>query len=217
MQRSDLQIVTSASLNYLLALPTRPKPDGAKAPVLCFLHGYDEAGHREIRQALTRHGPLRETPAATGDFIIVAPQLPVAGDIWYRYADAVRHIVTTVRETRGGDPLRTYLTGFSFGGNGVFDLPRVQPGYWAALWAVDPTRVPRKDPLRPLWLSIGEIARSQADAFIRALALKPAADTVAGLRVYLDQGQDHAGSAALAYRDERIYRWLLEKRLGSSV
>jgi hypothetical protein len=46
----------------------------------------------KMEDALTRHGPLRrENPVEVlQDFIVIAPQLPVRGDIWRRYADAVR-------------------------------------------------------------------------------------------------------------------------------
>jgi poly(3-hydroxybutyrate) depolymerase len=148
------------------------------------------------------------------DFIVVAPQLRRAGDLWHRSADDVHRIVEEVRAEHGGDPARAYLTGFSFGGNGVFDLALAQPGLWAALWAVDPTRVPPEDPRRPAWLSFGAAARRGRQAFIRALALQPAhGQPPEGDRVYLDEGEDHVGSAAHAYRDDRIYRWLLSKRL----
>src|SRR5699024_234725 len=104
-------------------------------------------------------------------------------------------IVTEVQILGGGDPTRTYLTGFSFGGNGVFDLALAQPGLWAALWPVDPTRPPPQDPLRPVWLSIGEAARPGRNLFARALNLQPAGALPQGDRLYLDEGQDHVGSA----------------------
>jgi hypothetical protein len=206
-----IDLVTSGPLRYLLSVPAA-KGDGDAAPVLCFLHGYDEGAPAEIRGALTMHGPLRpgSAEAATRDFIVVAPQLPERGDLWHRHADDVRRIVADVRAAHGGDARRSYLTGFSFGGNGVFDLALLQPDLWAALWAVDPTRVPRHDPGRPTWLSFGAIARRGKEAFIRALALQPAAGpSPQGDRLYLDEGAGHVGSAALAYADERIYRWLL--------
>ena len=186
--------------------------------MLCFLHGYDEGAPTEIRRALTRHGPLRagSWAGARERFIVVAPQLPRMGDLWYRYADAVWQIVTEVRRAHGGDPARTYLTGFSFGGNGVFDLALAQPDAWAALWAVDPTRVPRGSVRGPVWLSVGQAARPSKAGFVRALALRDAShtpDATAGDRLFLDEGADHVGSAALAYRDERIYAWLLARRL----
>lgn len=215
MEKPDLRVVESAPLRYLLSVPSGPGLRPGAWPVLCFLHGYDEAFPLEIRRALTRHGPLRpgSAPRAVRDFVVVAPQLPRAGDVWHRYADAVREIVAEVQRAHGGDPRRTYLSGFSFGGNGVFDLAVAQPGTWAALWPVDPTRVPREDPGRPVWLSFGEVARRGKTSFIRALELEPAAAEPGGDRLYLDEGRDHVGSATLAYADERIYAWLLSKHL----
>ena len=220
MEESDLRVVDQSPLHYLLSVPTASASEVESRPVLCFLHGYDEAAPMEIRRALTRHGPLRQgNPSEVADrFIVVAPQLsPPGGDVWHRHADTVQQIVTEVREGYGGDPRRTYLTGFSFGGNGVFDLALAQPGFWAALWAVDPTRVPTRDPRRPAWLSFGEVSRRRKKAFIRALDLEPAREATSGDRLHLDQDQDHAGSARLAYKDDQIYRWLLSKELPASA
>ncbi|HET7363635.1 MAG TPA: prolyl oligopeptidase family serine peptidase [Burkholderiales bacterium] len=72
------------------------------------------------------------------EFIVLAPQLPRAGDLWHRYADDVRALVADVCAKQAVDAARLYLTGFSYGGNGVFDLGLAQPDLWAALWAVDP-------------------------------------------------------------------------------
>lgn len=141
-----------------------------------FLHGYGEAAPRPLERALRLHGPLA----------------PGAAPLAQRQAT---HVV---------DASRMYLAGFSFGGNGVFDLASLQPGLWAALWAVDATRVPQPAPRQPVWLSAGELARAQRRAFIKALGL--AED---GERVWADDGEDHVGSARVAYGDERIYRWLL--------
>lgn len=216
MLGSELHVVDSAPLRYLLSVPPTPRPAINVWPVLCFLHGYAEAAPLEIHQALTRHGPLRQNRAysAADHFLIIAPQLsPRGGDIWHRYADTVLQIVTEVQEMYLGDPRRTYLTGFSYGGNGVMDLALVQPHFWAALWPVDPTRIPIADPQRPLWLSFGEVSRRRQHEFIRTLGLQPASATLNADRLYLDQGQDHAGSATFAYRDDRIYTWLLAKEL----
>jgi predicted peptidase len=217
VEEPDVRVIESAPLPYLLSVPADRGPEGGAWPVLCFLHGYDEAAPTEIRRALTRHGPLRpgSAPRAVRDFIVLAPQLPHAGDVWYRYADAVRQIVVQVQRAHEGDPRRTYLSGFSFGGNGAFDLAIARTGFWAALWPVDPTRVPREDPGSPIWLSLGEVARRRKDAFVRALDLEPVGAAPVGNRLYLDEGQDHVGSATLAYGDERIYAWLLSKRLPS--
>jgi hypothetical protein len=170
-----------------------------------------------IRQALTLRGPLAPgaAPVATAEFVVVVPQLPARGDLWYRHAEAVAEVVRRVQAEHQTDPGRTYLTGFSFGGNGVFDLALAQPGVWAALWPVDPTRVPAADPGRPVWLSSGEVSRRYARAFMRRLHLEEPGGEEPGDRVYVDDGEDHVGTDRLAYRDDRIYRWLLNRRLAS--
>jgi dienelactone hydrolase len=169
----------------------------------------------DITAALTMHGPLRAgNPPVARDFIVVAPQLTRAGDHWFRHADDVRRIVADVREEHGGDGRRTYLTGFSFGGNGVWDLALLLPGEWAALWAVDPTRVPVEDPGAPVWLSFGNLARRAKEGYVHALRLHAAGGASPhGARIWEDEGQDHVGSARRAYADERIYTWLLSKQL----
>jgi hypothetical protein len=184
-------------------------------PLLCFLHGYDEGAPLDIFNALRRHGPLRSVNPSTykDRFVIVAPQLPVRGDLWNRYADTVCQIVLDEAKRFACDLLHLYLTGFSFGGNGVFDLSFAQTGTWAALWPVDPTRVPTKPIIIPIWLSLGEISRLQARSFIRALGLESAETTPSADRVWSDAGEDHVGTATQAYNDERVYRWLLSNRL----
>ncbi len=214
-----LVLIESSPLRSLLSIPLRCGPQETLRPVICFLHGYDEAAPLEIHRALCRHGPLgrSSSPMALERFIVIAPQLPPpGGDVWFRYADSVRQIVQGLQKDYGGDPGRTYLTGFSFGGNGVFDLADLVPALWAALWPVDPIRIPHKDPGLPVWLSFGEVSRWHRAAFIRTLGLKDAGAGDTGDRVFFDQGKDHVGSAASAYADDRIYSWLLSQgRKGS--
>jgi predicted peptidase len=189
-------------------------PGHASPPLLCFLHGYDEAAPLDICVALTRHGPLRATtpPRCLDPFVIVAPQLPTRGDLWHCYAHVVRQIVLEAAQRYGCDAQRLYLTGFSFGGNGVFDLALAHPDLWAALWPVDPTRVPTQWIALPIWLSIGALARYQARAFIQRLGLEAVDRVPTGDRVCCDEGADHVGAAMRAYSDARVYTWLLSKR-----
>jgi predicted peptidase len=220
MSRPDLQLVASGSLPYLLSRPRRSTLPSGVWPVLCFLHGYDEAAPLEIHRALTRHGPLRpgNPPTALDDCIVVVPQLPApGGDVWRRYAPEVEQIIGLVQARYRGDAQRTYLTGFSFGGNGVFDLALRQRNVWAALWPVDPTRVPAEDPQVPIWLSSGEVSRRRRAGFIARLHLGSLGDDAVADRIYVDRGLDHVGTATEAYRDERIYAWLLTKRLSGAT
>jgi predicted peptidase len=214
MSAPELQLIESETLPYLLSVPVGIPPVHGW-PVLCFLHGYDEGAPTPIDEALTVHGPLNpKNPVYIREtFMVLAPQMPARGDRWYRFAEAVHKLVADARRAHGGDPQRTYLTGFSFGGNGVFDLAISHTDFWAALWPVDLTRIPQADPRRPVWLSVGEVTRRATPAFINALGLKPAEASLTEDRLYLDQGQNHVGAARMAYRDERIYEWLLARHL----
>jgi predicted peptidase len=214
MTDTRFDVERAGALPYLIARPRLPVTPAALQPVLCFLHGYDEGAPAEIQHALTRHGPLRTGAAqAAAAFLVVAPQLPLRGDLWRRYAGAVQDIVETVQQREGGDPHRTYLTGFSYGANGVFDLAVLQATFWAALWAVDPTRVPPVGPQQPVWVSFGTVARMRKPTFLRTLQLISSPAYADEKRVYTDNGADHVGAATEAYADERIYHWLLAQRL----
>ncbi|MCA1791508.1 MAG: hypothetical protein LC667_17165 [Thioalkalivibrio sp.] len=212
MHRPDPQLIETGPLRYLLA-DAGASPDAGPRPVLIFLHGYGEGPPAGILNALRLHGPLRkDAPEIVREFLVVAPQLPASGD-------AVREIVRHVQQSHGGDPERTCLTGFSFGANGVFDLALAQqdePALWAALWAVDPTRAPAADPGLPVWLSFGNLARVNRDELLRCLRLRDAGaahEAPRGDRLYTDRGENHVESAASAYAEERVYRWLLSHRL----
>ncbi len=209
MKRGDLTLVTDYSLPCIVRAPATNL--GAARPLLCFLHGYDEGAPTNIVDALTRHGPLREgNPSLLIDqFLIVAPQLPAKGDIWLQYAAAVREIVLAQAQHHGCNSGRCYLTGFSFGGNGAFDLALEQSDLWAAAWAVDPTRVPPRKLDVPVWVSMGQAARHQREALIRTLELM--SPQQGGDRIWTDENADHVGTARRSYSDVLIYEWLLSR------
>lgn len=83
---SQIRYVKHSILPYLLSVPTGTVP-AEGWPLICFLHGYDEAADSApIRDALTKHGPLNPSnPQRVLDqFIVVAPQMPVAGEVLVR-------------------------------------------------------------------------------------------------------------------------------------
>ena len=206
-------------LQYKTFCPKKDKQAG-KQPVLCFLHGNGEHnGNLTIQEALEMHGPLKndtDTHEALGDrFIVIFPQLPApGGNVWGNYADDVSAIVASVQAEYGGDPNRTYLTGFSYGGNGVFSLATKQPGIWAALWAVDQPLKPTPQTRQPIWLSLGDRSRTEVSKLRQQgfQEIKKANDN--SDKVYIDYGEGHTGTATSAYRDVRSYKWLLRRKLG---
>jgi poly(3-hydroxybutyrate) depolymerase len=216
-KQNSLRHLAAGSLQAVLAPPSHPAT-GMRYPLLCFLHGFNEAAPEDLESAMTMHGPLYPgaPPWVSDRFIVLAPQLPKRGDHWHRHADEVRTLVLDLQATQGADPARCYLTGFSYGGNGVFDLALQQPGFWAALWAVDPTRPPAPELRGPVWLSIGDCVRKMGKAFVDSLRSHPPTPLLQGKRIHLDEQQDHVGCARKAYADPNIYHWLLNHSLEQS-
>lgn len=213
MNRPDLHLLESTDLPYLVSVPEGDPPKEGW-PLLFFLHGYDEGAPLQIRTALTANGPFKPESSlkAVTDFLVVAPQLPTKGDIWYRFSEEVLEVEKEVVAAFQVNRTKTYLTGFSFGGNGVFDLAVDQPNRWAALWAVDPTRPPQQKIDKPIWLSSGSASRHRGQSFIKNLDLRVLKEgEEPSDRVYLDKELDHVGTATQAYGDDRIYEWLLKK------
>src|SRR4051812_42747893 len=191
------QLAHLKSMQHIVSAPGATGP----LPLLCFLHGYGEAAPMAIERALRRHGPLAAgaAPLAVRGFIVLAPQLPIAGDLWGRHADQVLTLIDDVCARQAVDATRMYLTGFSYGGNGVFDLALAQPDRWAALWSVDPTRVPQRAPKQPLWLSAGDVARAPHPPLLRAPRLRAEGGRGSG-----DDGGDPPGSARPSSRDPPV-------------
>jgi poly(3-hydroxybutyrate) depolymerase len=197
----------------LLSVPATHAAATHPLPLLLFLHGRDEAAPLDIQHALRAHSPLH--PGAAPDsrerFIIAAPQLAApGGDVWLRHAAQVRDIARALHRELGADPRRTYLTGFSFGGNGALDIGALQPHMWAAIWAVDPTRLPALPFTRPVRLSAGACAAPLRQAF-QLHPATPAAHDAPRVYEYVDPG--HTAAARIAYGTPANYGWLMEHAL----
>lgn len=226
-------------LRYGLHLPANYEKTEKSWPLLCYLHGIRECGRladtdEMTRKLLTAHGPLRDREEGLNlaaldrfiinNFIIVVPQVPCAQEhdqrsfadnIWGEYAPTFKEVVLRVAEEYKGDRHRIYLTGFSRGGNGVFDFAQAQD-FWAALWPVDPTRIPKSDPGRPTWLWYGIEQRPPNDRTRKILSLQeaPRKGRPSGDRLYTDTRVGHGPTAVSAYNDGRVYAWLRARRRG---
>jgi len=219
MDMEKLIVVETGPLRYVVSPPPAYTPRTEPWPVLCFLHGRGEVAPMPILEALTKHGPLQPgVPQTVNDrFIVLAPQLPPQPQplkdpaLWSEYEPKVQEVVEEVQRNYNGDPKRTYLTGFSYGGNGALDFVSDKGKFWAARWPVDPTKVPKGYPQGPIWLSRGQC--SEYEGFINLPDFKPAEDDLSGNRYFSDHGVIHAEAAKSAYRDDRIYNWLLTKHL----
>ncbi len=202
------------ALNCLISTPPCEPPRGAW-PILVFLHGKGECAPAPLAHALALHGPLRNgsAPEATRDFIVVAPQLPApGGDVWVSHTADVNSIPAAIASDYGGDRSRAYLTGFSYGGNGVLRIGSSKAGEWAASWAVEPPGGRAKRDGRPLWLSAGPLSPERKDS-IEGSEDRNGSEDLPKLRIFDDPGRDHVGTAVSAYEDGAIYRWRLKHSL----
>jgi predicted peptidase len=187
---------------------------------------------------MTTHGPLRARHAppqpvgsgsgATQRFVIIAPQLPanLRENKWHVMADRVAAIALDAVARYKGNRLKIYLTGFSYGGNGVLNIGSFRPDVWAALWPVDPgTWTPVAPngtsvniPDQPLWVSAGPHAEGNHGSFTKYWTTvdhdwKAPDKNPDPRRVYENKRLDHPATATAAYGNRDIYTWLLMHKL----
>jgi predicted peptidase len=167
--------------------------------------------------------------------VIAAPQLRhPGGNVWgqQNHPSNVQSILRELRVTYEIDPHRLYLTGFSYGGNGVLEIGAQQSGTWAALWPVDPSHPhPDAGQARRVWLWYGERFEKENDQTRDSLQQhlgQPALPNGPGAdRCFtfltdreLDpedmretKNNSHVSTARMAYRSDAPYQWLLGQRL----
>ena len=202
-------------------------------PIILFLHGRGERGAEGMWQ--TQIGlpmELRDHPERW-PFIVVMPQCPHPS-FWTDSAMLEMAMAALDRETAefGADPQRTYLTGLSMGGYGVWELAKMYPKRWAAIaiasggvfWSYAPERwrAVAVLPLEyahaigrtPIWLFHGS-----EDTVVptRESELMYSAFKADGghIRLWIYQGLHH-DSWTRAYNEPDLPRWLLMHRLNSA-
>jgi dipeptidyl aminopeptidase/acylaminoacyl peptidase len=136
-----------------------PSYDGrTPAPLVIFLHGYTQTEADEIASPW-----IRQAASATGA-VVIAPY--ARGDT--HYADPapreIYQLVDLAERELNIDKKRVYLAGHSMGGFGVFDVGRVHPEIWAALFCAS-----------------GALTEANRDASLQAFHDKP---------VYVVQGSE---------------------------
>src|SRR5687768_13030467 len=90
---------TEGAIRYLVSTPPAQARTQEPWPVLCFLHGRDEAsGRMSVEDSAALHGPLSTTAwDARSRFIVIEPQRPDTDDGWARHAAAVVALVRRLR------------------------------------------------------------------------------------------------------------------------
>jgi dienelactone hydrolase len=196
-----------------------------RAPVLYFLHGAGEAivskAKKQTPDVLLRN---RSPPwhAQSGskfleEFVVICPQLERRRRWVSADATWLDDLVDAGVEEHTGDRQKLVLTGFSYGGEGVFVIAAKSRHQWAALWAVDPAlqaSTPRPPAGRRVLVHHGVtrdpvVADADLTGFIDDLRLQDPTPAVEQNRVVIDLETDHPGTCQAAYSEARVYPWLL--------
>ncbi len=124
----DREITKRVSLPYWVHLPQGYTDDGA-CPVILFLHGAGERG--TDLDKIKSYGPLAYAQQHEDfPFIVVAPQCPLM-ESWS--VDALNTLLDEVLAEYAADADRVYLTGYSMGGAGTWELAIAHPERFAAI------------------------------------------------------------------------------------
>jgi hypothetical protein len=173
-------------------------------PVLCFLHGAQEARQGNNPNGVFGHGSpashARQGSPFVQPFLVVCPQLNAVGQWTLAHAPGVHVLLDAAIQQFGGDANRVYLTGFSFGGKGTLDFAQwPNGGRFRKLWAVDPQPLPPQLPAgRPILI---HYSAQHAEAW------RPHVQSI-GI-CFANSGRNHVLTCPEAYRQEGWYAWLL--------
>lgn len=126
--------VTSGAeaLRYRLMRPPATENNAAR-PLVVFLHGAGERGEGNLRQlqtlpeTLSRFDFRRERPC-----FVLAPQCP-PGSYWSDWMPELETLIMDIMNQFAVDPRRVYLTGYSMGGYGTWELATRRPDLFAAV------------------------------------------------------------------------------------
>jgi pimeloyl-ACP methyl ester carboxylesterase len=209
------------------------RDDGKKWPIILFLHGRGERGSEGMWQTqIGLPAEVRDHPERW-PFVIVMPQCPVP-EHWTDPKMMAMAMAALDQESAEfhGDRERTYLTGLSLGGYGVWELARHYPQRWAAVaiasggifWSYEPNRWKQSPTLpseyalaighTPIWLFHGSEDKVVSP---RQSELMYDAFQAAGghIRLWIYQGLGH-DSWNRAYNEPELPRWLLSHRLATN-
>ncbi|MBW5447876.1 prolyl oligopeptidase family serine peptidase [Cohnella sp. CFH 77786] len=205
-------ITKRIDLGFQLFLPDEYETKTDRSwPLILFLHGVKKRGS-DLR-LLDGYGLPSIAENWNGfEFLVLAPQCPAYTD-WTSERDAVLALLERILSDYRVDPDRIYLTGFSMGGHGAWDLAAYRPDRFAAVVPLAGWFDPEAAHLlgeMPVWAFHGEeddMVPVQATKDM-VQALKSADGNVTctfypGLKHFIMNE---------TYRNPDLYAWLLEHR-----
>lgn len=124
----DKSVKKQVRINALMDFPTNKKDLGDKKfPLIIYLHG---AGEQKLSVEKMKNYSIRNEFNKDLGFAILTPHCPV-GKIWE--PDALNALIEEVVMFGHIDTKRIYLTGFSMGGRGCWDMATAYPDWFAGV------------------------------------------------------------------------------------
>lgn len=213
--------VNGVMRRYQVFVPARAA-SGVHPAVVLFLHGAGEIGEDGAKPTLIGLGPFLRAHRDEFPAIVVFPQIR-EGESWDDGADFAFAALQAATEDFGGNPDRTYLTGISLGGYGVWTLARLQPQRFAALVPVcggigrDTATAPYAETARqfrdkPVWIFHGAKDDAVPPDQSRRIAaeLKRIGARDARYTEFPDVGHNAWDPA---YATPELWRWLFAQQL----
>jgi poly(3-hydroxybutyrate) depolymerase len=227
-------LVNGTVYRYQVYLPENWNEHGSW-PVILFLHGSGERGSEGMDETQIGLPQAIRLHPERWPFIVVMPQVPFSHHHWTDPDMMQMAMAALDQDTKEfhGDPDRTYLTGLSLGGYGVYELARAYPHRFAALvvvsggifWSYRPERWKDSATLAPeyaraigrtpIWIFHGsdDDVVTVKQAQIMYDALKAAGGNV---RFWEFLGWQH-NAWDKAYTVPDLPRWLLAHRLSTTA
>jgi predicted peptidase len=220
----DGQPTIHKEMHYLLYLPKGYNASQDTLwPLILFLHGSGDDDYDSgfvLSYGLPAVLQAGEQPVDF-PFIVVSPQAFPGGTWWTDDAlPALDALLGEVLQTYRADPDRVYLTGLSMGGYGSWYLATTYPDRFAAMVSISGSGY--RTPFLPdeetlcrmkdlaVWAihgALDQLSDPQASR-LNALALKASCLSEVVWTLYEDEG--HIGAYERAYRDPKLYEWLLQ-------
>ncbi|MBB3114594.1 putative peptidase [Paenibacillus phyllosphaerae] len=213
----ERKIEKQVRMGYQLLLPDSYADTVDKQwPVILFLHGVNKRGN-DLEQLRGYGLPDIARAMKIQDFIIVAPQCPAYSN-WPLERDAVLTLLDLLIMEYRIDRSRVYVTGFSMGGHGAWDLAAHYPERFAAAAPLAGWYQPEAAGLlkgMPIWAFHGE-----EDSTVNVLSMEVMVQALklAGHKVKttIFPGLAHNIMQA-AYSMPELYAWFLLHRRESGT
>ena len=202
-------VTISRRYEYALLVPEEYNKTQDKWPLLLFLHSGSGRGAdiTRIEEYVNRVvlGRFDELP-----FVVVAPQIP-DNTAWCPHTlnQLLKDVIAELRI----DDDRVYITGWSRGGYGAWELAATYPDVFAAIMPMSARGIHPTSQLKNIHIRIyhggndESIPVESAQSMLKSLKQKQAD---VELIVYPEAGHGDAG--AKAYADKSTWDWLLRQR-----